>query len=73
MKHWIKTEEQLPFTWETGDWDGKRSNQVLVKDEKGEHFVATYYEFPHGDTEWYDRDDFSLRYKVVMWMEIPIY
>lgn len=73
MQHWIKTEEQLPLTWETGSWDGKRSDQVLVRDKNGSYFVATYYDFQDGFTEWYDIDDNSLKYNIIEWMEIPLY
>lgn len=73
MKHWIKTEEQLPITYEIGSWDGRRSDEVLIKDENGSFFVGRYYDFLDGYTEWYDRDDNTLRYKITEWMEIPIF
>lgn len=73
MKHWIKTEEKLPHAWETGSWDGRRSDEVFIKDENGSYFVGRYYDFLDGYTEWYDRDDNSLKYKITEWMEIPVY
>lgn len=73
MKHWIKTEEQLPITYETGSWDGKRSDEVIAIDSNYNKHLATYYDFENGDSGWFDNRDCEIRYEITEWMEIPIF
>lgn len=72
-QHWNNVEELLPLAWDTGHWDGKKTDQLLVQDENGNYHIATYYEFDDNYTEWYDNHDSTLRYKIIRWMEIPQY
>ncbi len=64
---WISVEDRTPICYETGDWDGKKSDLFICQDEKGEYHLGSCYEYEDGQTEWYDKDDFGLRHNVVKW------
>lgn len=40
---WIDIKEKLPITYKTGDWDGKKSDTVLVQHKDGNYFTAVVY------------------------------
>lgn len=69
---WVDVEDRKPTCYITGDWDGKKSDQVLCEDEKGKKYLATCYE---GTTDgshffnWYDQDGFETE-EIVKWKEI---
>lgn len=73
---WIKVEDRLPLATKTGDWDGKKSDQLWVVDEKGNYLVAHCYQGVIDGNEfceWYNPDDYELPHKVVAWMPILEY
>ncbi len=75
-KEWISVDTKLPLCYETGDWDGKRSDLVLIEDIKEKLFIArVYLGFIDGSdfNDWYDNDGFDIKYKVVRWTELPSY
>ena len=41
---WISVEERPPLCWDIGNWDGRRSDIILVKDKKDKICVAQAYE-----------------------------
>ena len=41
---------QIPFCSNEGDWDGKRSEQLLFQDINGNYHVGEYYDFG----SWYN-------------------
>lgn len=74
QSEWKNVNEKLPFCFEDGDWDGKRSSYCFVKLNNGLYDVAILYsgildgsEF----AEWYDNNenDFG-SVKVTHWKEI---
>ena len=70
---WKTVKKEKPNCWETGDWDGKKSDEVLCVDEKGEKHLARCYEgYMDGSYffEWYDKDDFGLQVEVTYWIEL---
>jgi len=70
---WISTKDQTPLCYQTGEWDGKRSDIVLCVDKNGGIHLAQCYEgFMDGSEffEWYDKDDFELCVEIVRWVEI---
>ena len=70
----IPVEIEMPLAYETGDWDGKRSDVVIVKTRKDEYFVARlYHGFMDGSefNDWYSEDDFEVPEEVVAWSELP--
>ena len=70
---WKKLELEKPIAYENGDWDGKRSDNVLCVDTDGLFHIARMYEgFMDGSEfcDFYDERDFEVD-NVVMWMYIP--
>lgn len=66
---WISVDERTPVAYETGDWDGQRSDIVICQDEKEAYHIALLYEDRQGIV-WYDKDDFELSHKVVKWQPL---
>lgn len=69
---WVSIHEDLPITWETGNWDGKRSDEYLVLTNKGEVKIAVLYSGIMDGNEfndWYDQNGFEIN--VVGWSKIP--
>jgi hypothetical protein len=77
---WIYTENQLPLCYETGDWDGKRSNLVIGETFYGKQFLGCCYSgFMDGCEffDWYQVDeingnDWMVSDTVVRWLKIPL-
>lgn len=69
---WIPVEERLPIAYETGLWDGKRSDFVIGRDNKGTWYKLRIYEtFMDGShkIEWCEEDD-SVQLNIIAWREI---
>lgn len=65
---------ETPITYETGVWDGKRSEEVLVVDDIGRKMVARLYEGTTDGShfkEWYDNEDYGVDREIVKWLSIP--
>ena len=70
---WKNVQKQKPYCWETGDWDGKRSDIVLCVDEVDNNHLAHCYEGCIDGChffEWYDKDDFELQVEIAYWVSI---
>jgi hypothetical protein len=61
---WISVDDELPAGYESSvDWDGLRSDPVLVRNIKGEVFVAKAYINTHNDKyycEFVDNMDYTI-------------
>lgn len=71
---WINPKEQTPLAWEEGNWDGKKSDNVLAITHYGRPFIARVYEGTlDGEKflDWYDDDDTLHERGVLCWMKIP--
>lgn len=44
LNEWVSVEKQKPSATEAGNWDGLRSEQILVQDKDGAYYVAVMYE-----------------------------
>lgn len=44
LTKWNKVTQYAPLAWETGNWDGKRSNVIICKDLHGIIYIARVYE-----------------------------
>ena len=70
---WINVKDKNPYCWESGDWDGKRSDIVLCVDKNGSNHLAHCYEGSIDGSnffEWYDKNDFGLQVEITHWTEI---
>jgi hypothetical protein len=70
---WKYTKDETPITYETGDWDGKRSDKVVVINESGTAYIARLYEgFMDGSEykDWIDSNDYMI-YNIVKWFPLP--
>lgn len=43
-QQWITVDEEKPIAYESGNWDGLRSDFILVKDIHGKVYVAKSYQ-----------------------------
>ena len=76
---WIDTNESLPYCYETGNWDGKKSDLFLGETITGNKFLGECFEGildGHYYFEWYAVDeitgnDYSINEPVSRWMRIP--
>jgi hypothetical protein len=69
---WIPVEEETPLAYETGGWDGKRSDFVLAKNKWGNVYIARTYEGIIDGSKFCDfaeKDD-SIISNIVEWRPI---
>jgi len=72
--NWIYTKDRLPRVWVRGNWDGLKSDEILVEDRNGKRYIATLYSgFIDGDdfNDWYNNNDYEITEDIVRWIEIP--
>jgi hypothetical protein len=70
--NWISVEERLPHCLESGNWDGRRSDFVIVEDVDGLPHIGRLYSGHIDGTDfndWYDNKDCELR-NIVKWKKI---
>lgn len=70
----IPITDEKPLTYESGEWDGLRSDLVLVKNNKDNYCVGRLYcgridgsEFE----DWYTDDDYEIQGEIVGWQKLP--
>lgn len=71
---WNYTKIELPITYLTGMWDGKKSDEVLAEDSKGKKYIAILYTGVIDGNffeDWYDNNDCSINESIVKWCKIP--
>lgn len=71
---WNKLSEKKPFSYKTGDWDGKISDEILFVNKNGYFYTGKYYEGVMEGREFccfFDNNDYEIR-NVTHWAEIPI-
>lgn len=76
---WIYTKDTLPMCYETGIWDGKRSDLVVGETINGKQFLGCCYEGTMDGSyffDWYqvdeiNRNDWLVNDSVVRWLKIP--
>ena len=70
---WNKLADKRPLATEVGEWDGKRSDEVIVIDKNNRKYIARMYEgFMDGSefVNFYNSNDFEI-VDVIKWCEIP--
>lgn len=74
ISKWYSVGGEPPYCYETGDWDGKRSDFILIKDGEGEVNVGVAYSgFVDGVhfINFYDRSGLEIEGHIVSWQTIP--
>ena len=69
---WKSIKDEKPLAYQTGVWDGKKSDKVLVCTRSGRYEVAELYEGNLDGTEYcvfYNGSDWEIE-NVVYWTEI---
>jgi hypothetical protein len=63
-----------PIAYETGEWDGKRSDEVIAVDDIGRKIIARVYTGIMDGSEfidWVDIDGNIIDRPIVKWFKIP--
>ena len=63
-----------PITYETGEWDGKRSDEVVAVDDIGiKHIARVYAGVMDGNEfiDWVDGNDYIIDRKIIKWLSLP--
>jgi hypothetical protein len=73
---WHNPESRKPLCYQSGDWDGKRSDNVLVELKDGNYIVAVCYEGVLDGCRFFDWYEGIEKYElkeseVRRWMKIP--
>ena len=72
---WIDIEKQKPLAWEKGEWDGNRTDFVLIANDKSDiPIIARAYENTIGATytlDWYEKNDYEIKGNVTHWKKLP--
>lgn len=42
-QEWISVDDELPLAYKSGEWDGLKSDEVMVKTKQGKHYIAVLY------------------------------
>lgn len=70
---WVPVSQGTVPCYETGNWDGKRSDKLLLLSDDGEHWTGTAYEgFMDGSyfLDFYDKNDYKIK-GVTHWQPLP--
>lgn len=71
---WKYVEKETPLCYETGKWDGIRSDEVVAEDDIGRKHIARVYEGAIDGSsfrDWFDSDDYSIDREIVRWLALP--
>ena len=71
---WINVKDKTPLCYIRGEWDGKRSDEIIVEDKDGTKFLATVYEGTMDGShfiDWISDSDYTIEFPV-KWMKIPL-
>lgn len=73
-KFWNSIADSMPLCTQTGDWDGKKSDEILVLTKDYIPFICTCYEGILDGSKYFiilDQDDCDITQFVLYWAEIP--
>ena len=71
---WIPVEQELPLCYESGDWDGLRSDFVLIKDKYNNWSKGILYSGiidGHNFNDWYSTESLEMPF-VTHWRPIEL-
>ena len=71
---WVKVEDRLPLCYLSGVWDGLCSDNVIVEDKSGRHYIACLNEGILDGSKfqyWYESNDWDITDKcIIKWKSI---
>lgn len=70
---WNDIKEKKPFCYKSGFWEGNMSDQIILRDKDGKHYIGVCYEGYLDGSEFcdfYDNEDCGLL-NITHWSEIP--
>ena len=56
---WIPIEEKYPICYESGEWDGLRSEEIIFKCKNGDKYIGRFYSGFLDGSEYNDFTDIS--------------
>jgi len=71
---WCSPEYKMPLAYETGNWDGKRSDKIVVEDDIERTIIARLYEGTmdgHKFKDWVDETGDVIDREIVRWLKLP--
>lgn len=71
---WININKEKPICTQTGNWDGRKSEELIVRDFKGNHHVAYCYQGFMDGVDFCDFYTSESEYQidgVIFWAKIP--
>lgn len=71
---WKYTEKETPLAYETGSWDGRRSDEVVCEDDIHRKHIARVYEGTMDGSkfkDWIDSSDYIIDREIVRWLALP--
>lgn len=73
-KFWNSIADTMPLCTETGDWDGKKSSEILLHTTDYKPLVGVCYDIFLDGSHFFmflDQDDCDITQFVTHWAEIP--
>ncbi len=71
---WEYIKNGTPTTYESGDWDGLRSDEYVIETDTGNKYIARLYEgYMDGSSfqEWYENAVWGISGEVVRYLKLP--
>lgn len=68
---WRDINNSKPIAFESGNWDGLRSEKIIVKDVFDEFYIATMY-LVLADITFYDKNEYEIE-NVTHWANIDFH
>lgn len=69
---WVDISDRYPLCYQTGDFDGVKSDKLLVKDKSGDLFIASCYQYEGGEYSFYREDGFEWLVEPQKWNLLKI-
>jgi hypothetical protein len=69
-EQWQNVEKDPPLAFAAGDWDGLKSDIVIIRGSKREYSLAVLYKQKDGTIDWYDQNDNTLDFDPIYWKKL---
>lgn len=74
IMEWKYSDIEKPICYEAGEWDGKRSDEVVVETDIDTKHIARLYEGTMDGSKfsnWIESHDYEFSRKIVRWLALP--